>query len=60
LRDADNFGPADDRVDDHQTTREPDSQVQPPTEQRGQNNSRRIDRDPGRDASLDEKQKCAE
>ena len=60
LRDAYNFGPADHCVDNDETAREPDGQVQAPAEQRGENNSRRVDRDSGSDASLDEKQKCAE
>ena len=60
MRDADDLGPARDRVDNNQTTGEPDGQVQAPPEQGGQNNSRRIDCNSGGDSSLHEKQERAE
>ena len=60
LREADDLRAADNRVGDDESAREPDGQVQIPAEQRGKNDGRRVDRDSGGDAALDQKQKRAE
>ncbi|KAF5408844.1 MAG: hypothetical protein Udaeo2_10100 [Candidatus Udaeobacter sp.] len=60
LGDANNLGPAHDRVDDNQSTCEPDGQVQPPPEQGRENNGRRVNRYSSSDASLHKKQERTE
>ena len=60
LGDADDLGPAKSRVGDYHPTRQPDRQVQAPAEQRGQNDGWRINRNPGGQTALNQKQKCAE
>src|ERR1700686_2850299 len=60
LGEADDLGAADNRVSNDESAREPDGEIQVPTEQRGKNNGRRIDRDAGGDPALNQKQERAE
>ena len=47
LGEADDLRSADHRVDNDESAREPDGQIQIPAEQRGKNDGRRVDRDAG-------------
>ena len=60
LRQTNDGRSADDGVNDHETAGEPDGQVELPSENGGKNDRGRIDRDPGGDAALHEKEKRAQ
>src|ERR1700748_2672161 len=60
LGETDDLRSADDGVEHDESAREPDRERQIPAEERRENNRRGVNRDPARDAALDEEQKPAE
>src|SRR5213082_1565599 len=60
LGEADDFRAADDGVGNHEAAREPDGEIQIPSEQRGKNDGRGVDRDSAGDPALDKKEETAE
>ena len=60
LGQANDLRPAATGVDDDESAREPDGQVQSPAEQSGKNDGRSVNRDARGKAALDEKEKSAQ